>query len=637
MRDSTATGSTSQYQLILDGLPDLLFVVDRGGRIVLINQTLLNALPSLGVEGTPLGRRWREVFPFLPEAEADEIERVFLTGEARRSRVRAPIPGREADFQIARVPLPDSQGTVTEVACLVGDMEEERQREEALKRELRLARAVFESAPFAITVSDLDARIVDANARALQDARLSKREELIGRNAVELIEQSDRARALEYMVHTYREGAVRGIRYFLRRPDNTTHPVEMSTALMRDDQGAPVGYVAFSHDVTEQTLLEERLRQAHRLESMGRFAAGVAHEFNDLIMAIQSFSGFVRESLGEGHSALEDLGEVDKAAVQAEELVRQILAFARQTPSVPKRIDLNQWLQVFARTARQILGPEVASDFALAEGVWPVRVDPTALEQALVHLVVNAQDRMPEGGMLLVRTENASLAPDSPELPPGQEPGDYVRISVVDTGPEIPDGLRARLFEPFWRGLGEGVSEQRRPLGLPVVHGILTQAGGFVEAASSTHGPTELRVYLPRERDLTTRPDSWEGMALLGKETVLLVEDQDMVRAAAARTLRQQGYSVHEARSAEEAVDVLGNPESSIDLVLCDVVLPGQSGVDLARRVWETSPKLPVVLMSGFAPERLLDDTTRPLISGFLEKPFSSRELLKHVRKVLDR
>jgi signal transduction histidine kinase/CheY-like chemotaxis protein len=374
------------------------------------------------------------------------------------------------------------------------------------------------------------------------------------------------------------------------------------------------------------------LLEAQRQETIGQLAGGLAHDFNNLLTSIIGHLAIVREGLPSGSEAADDLGAATEAAERAARLTRQLLTYARRQPSTPRLVDPGAVVSSVDRMAAPLLGPRITRRLSLGGGAWPVLADPALLEQLLLNLVVNARDAMPEGGTLLLELANESLGP-GPRSEDAREAseGEWVRLTVEDTGQGMDPATRARMFEPFFTtkppGKGSG-------LGLSAAQGIVRQVGGTIGVRTAPGQGTRLSVFLPRARGVAeaAAPHPVRPSLPGGTETVLLVEDEPQVRTLASRVLRRRGYAVLTAADGEGALRLTSTGLDGIDLLLTDISMPGMDGRTLARRLRERSPDLAVLFMSGFA-----DAAAGPLEGPLLPKPFTPEVLVERVRETLDR
>ena len=416
-------------------------------------------------------------------------------------------------------------------------------------------------------------------------------------------------------------------------PDGSVHAVnEIGRAFYAED-GTPIRTAGVGIDVTERQQLEMHLRQAQKMEAIGRLAGGVAHDFNNLLTAIVGFGEIASAQLDPGHPACADLEEVLTAARSATSLTRQLLAFSRMQMLQPQILDLNAVVARLEGLLRRTIGDDIRLITRLDPHVGRVSADPGQIDQVVMNLAVNARDAMPHGGTITIATEDVTLDRAYVDTHPGSTAGPQVMIAISDTGAGIPEGVKARLFEPFFttkeQGRGTG-------LGLATVYGIVKQSGGFIWVDTELGRGTTFRIYLPRAARAADEPRPTVPTAEGGSETILLVEDQDRVRAVARATLARNGYVVLQAGNGEEAIRVAAAHGSPIDLLVTDVVMPGMNGRDLARALVGQQPNLRVLFTSGYTDHAIVRDGVIEPGLHFLPKPFSPGGLLREVRLTLD-
>jgi signal transduction histidine kinase/CheY-like chemotaxis protein len=409
--------------------------------------------------------------------------------------------------------------------------------------------------------------------------------------------------------------------------DRVLHTVAVYYPL-RGRAGDTVGVGSIVLDVTELRVLEEQLQRAGRLEAVGLLAGGVAHDFNNLLTVISGHAALALAAMPKGGEGRDDVEGVAHAAERAAEVVRNLLAFARQADLRPRPVDLDSTLRELATLIRPTLGPRVELVHEPGGASGPALVDPVQLQQVLVNLAVNAGDAMPDGGTLTLRT--LTLEAGDEEASVGLRPGRYVGISVADTGTGMDEETLGRVFEPFFTTKG---MERGTGLGLSTAHGIVAQSGGEIRAVSAPGSGSTFTVLLPCA-------DSAPGLAGTtratepgsGSETIMLVEDEDMLRTLAERQLTRLGYTVVCAASGEEALALIAGFEGEIDLVVTDLVIPGLTGQELVRRLRRERPALRVLYMSGSGTVRDESEAADELLA----KPFSLETLGRAVRRELD-
>lgn len=413
----------------------------------------------------------------------------------------------------------------------------------------------------------------------------------------------------------------------LIRKDGSTFWAEAHVGYIRDRAGRPVEMVGVTRDVSERKRLEEQLFRAQKLETIGRLAGGVAHDFNNLLTGIIGHASFARDALQPHSPALDDVEQILQAAERASALIRQLLAFSRTQALAPQVIDLNHLLLDVEKLLHRLLGEDVELAVIPAPDLGLVQVDPAQIEQVLFNLAVNARDAMPAGGTLTIETANVVRAESAAA-------GEYVLLTVSDSGSGLNAEVKAHLFEPFFstKEPGQGIG-----LGLATVYGIVTQHGGDIEVQSEPDRGTTFRIYLPRVFGrLIEEPAPYDHTVVpSGRETVLLAEDDAVVRGLAARTLRALGYTVLEAALGEEALRTAGEHDGPIHLLLTDVVMPRGDGATLAAQVAALRPGIRTLFTSGYAAEGLARYAL-PEDAAFIQKPFTSASLARQVRAVLD-
>jgi PAS domain S-box-containing protein len=444
---------------------------------------------------------------------------------------------------------------------------------------------------------------------------------------------SERARVID----AQRQGdRIRGVQVRWRRKNGTIITAALSGRQVRNDEGEVVAYDMIAEDVTQRRVLEEQLRQSQKMEAIGRLAGGVAHDFNNLLTIILGFTDLVMNGLSEDDPLRSHLADVRQAGESAADLTRQLLAFSRQQVAQPRVVELSDVLMDTDKMLRRLIGEDIALKTALAKTSARVFADRGHLEQVVLNLAVNARDAMPNGGRLTLEVQTAVIDDAYSQLRQPFAPGRYVMLAVSDTGIGMDEDTLEHLFEPFFttkdRGKGTG-------LGLATVYGIVKQAGGYIWVYSEVGLGTTFKVYLPQV-DHAVAPSERVGpgpaRAQQGTETVLVVEDDAMVRDLTCRILEMNGYTVIPASGGDDAIAQAVSREERIHLMVTDVVMPGMSGRDLARRMIEHRPDVKVLYVSGYTNDAVVHHGILEPNIAFLQKPFATSQLLETVRSVLD-
>jgi PAS domain S-box-containing protein len=513
----------------------------------------------------------------------------------------------------------------------------ERQRMELAVRELmERNRALFESIPDGIGVVLLDGRFVDCNDATVRMLEAGSREEVLGHSIFDVLIPAELPRARVWMEQIQTEDIRRLVRITVRGLAGRTFDAQLFCDLLRGEGGAPVGVVMAVRDITDQLSLEAQLRQAQKMEAVGQLAGGVAHDFNNILLGIQGYTGLARDAAGDAPVVRENLDEVLTAAERGGALVRQLLAFSRREALMPVVVSLNDLIDGLVKMVSRLIGEHITLRLELQEDLRGVTADARQLEQALVNLCVNARDAMPEGGTIVIGTENVALDDAFAAAHPWAVSGRYVLVRLADNGTGMPPEAMEHLFEPFFttkrpdRGTG---------IGLATVYGIVKQHKGLIHCESVPGAGTSFFLYFPATEmlppSLPVLPSAPADPAG-GSETLLIAEDDAMVRALVSRILRKAGYRVLAAADGAEALAVFSAHGADVALALIDVVMPGMNGQALAQALRKVRPSLPVLFSSGYD-FHLLDDA---LEAGeklaIVHKPYHPQDLLRVVREALD-
>jgi len=501
-------------------------------------------------------------------------------------------------------------------------------------------RDCFENAKDAIYVHDLNGRYTMVNKAGEALIGYTREEilqmnisDVVPPNSLEKIQARLQKKLTDHVPTIYEVEAI--------RKDGSRVPVEVSSRLIFEN-GVPVAVQGSARDITERKRAEEKLRasqlqlqQSQKLEAIGQLAGGVAHDFNNLLTAILGYTDLSLRRTNVDDSIRRNLEETRKAAERAASLIRQLLAFSRKQILEPKVLDLNVVVRDMHKMLTRLIGENIDLATRQATDLGIVKADPCQVEQIIMNLVVNARDAMPRGGKVTIETANITISETDAMKHVSVKPGPYVMLAVSDTGTGIDEETQARIFEPFFttKEVGKGTG-----LGLSTVYGIVKQSGGNIWVYSEPGVGTVFKVYLPRiEAAERSAKPILETTIFHGSETILVVEDEDVVRGLTRRILAEAGYNVLDTRSGEEAIRLCRDYRGPIDLLLTDVVMPEISGREVAGAVQELRPDTRVLFMSGYTDEAIVRHGVLDANVEFIQKPFTWARLGKKVRDVLDR
>jgi signal transduction histidine kinase len=451
---------------------------------------------------------------------------------------------------------------------------------------------------------------------------------------MESIHPEDRDRALSAFVAGSEQGSPSDHEYRIVKPDGAVRWIHDRGYPVRDAQGRVIMFTGVATDVTERKALEAQLLQAQKMEAVGRLAGGIAHDFNNLLMAITGYGELMRAKVLKDDPLYGYLENILKAGDRAAALTQQLLTFSRQKVVHPQVIDLNRVVLDLEPMLRRLIGEDLDLEVVTDRRLGAVKADPDQMGQVIMNLVVNARDAMPQGGRLTLKTAPVNFTVGCHSRFGLTPPGPYVMLEVQDTGVGMDEATQAHVFEPFFttKEPGKGTG-----LGLSTVYGIVRQSGGYLDLASEPGAGSTFTIYLPCLEAIVSPPKAKIPItaSFRGEETVLLVEDEDVLRGLLAKFLRLYGYSVLEARHGGEALLTCERHPGPIHLMVTDVVMPQMSGRELADRLAPLRPEMKVLYMSGYTEDALVQHGVADLSVAFLQKPFRPIELARRVHAVL--
>jgi len=508
----------------------------------------------------------------------------------------------------------------------------------AAQENLRLSEANFRSlvtnAPYGICSCDATGKILDANPAFLELLGLTSANDVIGQHIYSLYADSEQWFDLADLLRS--SAPFRGLTAEWKRKTGTT-VVRVSGRSVSNGREEGIVFEIFAEDVTERRALEQQLRQSQKMEAVGRLAGGIAHDFNNLLMVISGYSEFLLERLGGEPHLRGPAQEIASASERASSLTRQLLAFSRKQMLAPRIVNLNDIATENLKMLTRMIGEDIDLVMTPGENLWSVRADAGQIEQVIMNLAVNARDAMPSGGKLTIETSNVTLDEEYARIHAPLRPGDYVMVSISDTGAGMDPDTQQHIFEPFFTTKGP----KGTGLGLSTVYGIVKQSGGYIWVFSELGRGTTFKIYLPRvastgetAAQVITKVEFQKVEP--GTETILVVEDEANLRYLARQYLEKQGYRVIEAADGAVAMQIAVAHEGVIHLLLTDVIMPGMNGRELAQRISEIRPNVKVLYMSGYTENVIGQDGMLDAGVRLLQKPFNLRDLKSKVREVLD-
>lgn len=623
-----------RLRLLVDNIHDAVVTEDLNQRIIFANERFLELFETRRAD--VLGRKLEEFIHSEDRALGRDRPDHRLNGSLVPIRIefRGQRRGGNPLFLESSLVPVRLGGLLLGYQSVIRDITERRRAEERRRELVQRLEFFVNNMPLGCIVFDLEDRIVEWNQAATRIFGWTG-EEAFGRNGIELLASpelwpsllstSDELQQTKTTNHGYNQNLTK---------DRGVIDCEWFNTSLIDHDGRVVALASMVLDITERKSLEAQLRQSQKMEAVGVLAGGVAHDFNNLLSIILGNISMAQLRLGPGHGAERGLRDAERAADRAAGLVRQLLGFSRKSRSEPRPTSLNACVEETLVLLGGMLDPLIAVEVSTEPELWLVEVDPDQIHQVLVNLCMNARDAMPEGGALSIRTSHCVIEEQYCRAHPDARPGEFVELSVADTGHGMDAATTARIFEPFFttKELGKGTG-----LGLAMVYGIIRQHGGWVVVKSEPGQGSAFQILLPRTQTaMVTAVEPGAGAAAGGgPETILLVDDEEMIVRLGRAILEAHGHRVLEARDGVEALEVFARHQSEIDLVVLDMMMPRKGGRETLEELQRLAPELPVVLASGYAPV----GPDEPLALGakaYLQKPYRPTDLAQTIRRVLD-
>ena len=660
---------------VLENIHDAVLVMDETDRIVELNPA--GGLMLGDQPGALIGRHIESAFSKWPH-----IVSVYKNNEKAQTEIEMKTGDEQRFVDLSVLPLYDKSRSLKGKLMVIRDITDRRLAEDALRaahghlehkvkertEELervneKLRREIInkERAEKTIRENEEKYRLLAENATdviwtmdlglnityvspSVYDLRGFTPEEAVKHKLPELMSPESVSRLMDRVAEDLKRIRETGqkspepevLEIELYRKDGSTVITETTASFVLDDDGRPYAILGVTRDISERKGLEDQLVQAQKMEAIGRLAGGVAHDFNNQLMVIMNVNSMVGKIIPEDNERAKKMLDISvKASEKARALTAQLLAFSRKQVVEPAVLDLNQVLEDIKKLLGRMIGEDVKVTYKLSPDLGYVLIDPVQIEQVIMNLSVNARDAMPEGGSLVFETGNVRLDPNGLDPRLEIKPGNYVMLAVSDNGEGMDKATLEHIFEPFYttKKKGEGTG-----LGLAMVYGIVKQAGGAVHVYSEPGRGTTFKIYLERvDEDAKKQEKKETEKAQGGHECILLVEDEELVRDSTTAFLADYGYNVIKAESGEEAVEIFNEKCSSIKIVITDVIMTGMNGAELADKIKRLDPDSRILFMSGYTDNIIARHGVLEKGVDFIQKPFTTEEMLKKVRKILDR
>ncbi|HWG57912.1 MAG TPA: PAS domain S-box protein [Candidatus Acidoferrales bacterium] len=622
------------FQLIGENAADMIAIVDMHGRRI-YNSVSYQRVLGYTEEELRASLAFQQIHPDDRERVQRAAEEARVTGVGRTLEYRIRHKNGEwLTLESTSSVIRDPKGEPERLVIVNRNITERKRAEEALFQSEASFRSMMEDAPYGIYRATPEGKLLLVNPSLQKmlgyesgDGLLKTRLETdVFRNPGEYQRMKEALAA---------GNELKDVEWEWNRSDGTSITVRCSGHAARDPRSALAYFEIFVQDVTEKRVLERQLRMAQKMEAIGRLSGGIAHDFNNLLGVIIGYSGVLKKSLKPADPCYEHTVEIEKAGQRAASLTRQLLAFSRQQVLTPTVLNLNTLVADMQRMLPRLLGEDIHVSASLAPDLGSVKADQSQIEQTIMNLAVNSRDAMPAGGKLRIETSNVTLDAAYTRTHPGSRAGEYVLLTISDSGTGMDPETLTHIFEPFFttKELGKGTG-----LGLATVYGVVKQSNGYIWVESTPGEGASFQIYLPRHAEEAAAPAELKPEAArkpAGAKHILLVEDAEALRKLAQALLEGNGFHVTPAASAEDALEIVATQPLKFDLLLTDVVMPGMNGHALAEHLSARHPGFKVLFMSGYSDSFMLGHgALRPGVN-LLHKPFTEAVLLAKVHEAL--
>ncbi len=618
------SGLSQYFDTLCMSFDEIVIFFDIHGSILFANQQLSNKLGYHANEIPEL--HFDQLFPRKNKKYLD----ILIKAKTDNKPLRFELPvqtknGRLIPGAITISKLEAENGTL--YLAIIRDITSHKR----LEVEISMMSHALKNVSEALSVFNLEGKIIFVNDAFVRIYGYQK-EELIGQPMEKFHYVKEFPSGFRHIIKSTLEGKWQG-ELKARRKNDQPFVISFRTSLVSDDEGMPVVIVGVAQDITEKKELEEQLRQSQKMEAIGQLAGGIAHDFNNLLTVIEGYTEMLIQSPN-AQSAVGYGRQIKKAAERATALTRQLLAFSRRQILQPKVLDINALVNEISQLLQRLIGEDVELRTQLDSQILPIKADRNQIEQILMNMAVNARDAMPNGGVLTIQTGMELLDEEYVRHNPEVRPGYYVKLTISDTGVGIEKDIQTRIFEPFFTTKGKS---RGTGLGLATVYGIVKQSEGHICLQSEPGKGTRFDIFIPAVNDEIPSETVVENKqdAVKGNETILVVEDEFLVRELVCDTLRNHGYTVLEATNGKEAIEIFKENMDGIDLVLTDVIMPEMSGRKLLENLKEKRPKLKSLYMSGYTDDAIIKQGVLAPGMFYIQKPFTPRSLLYKIQEVI--
>jgi PAS domain S-box-containing protein len=625
--ESSLNEQTNLLRTLIDGLPDIVALQRGDHTIEFYNQAGYNFLDKSPDEVN--GRKCFTLIGRDSVCEGCATSKALLT--KRTEVAERYLPDKDIWLEARAIPVLDRNGEASQVVEVLRDVTERKLAEDALRLSEERYRALFEDSRDAVLVTSRDGRFIAVN-QSFCDLFGYERAELDHLSMTRFYANPSDRKAFQQAIE--KTGSIQDFPVELRKRDGDKIAALFTASVRYGQSGEILGYQGTIRDMTERRSLEKQLLQAQKLESIGALAGGIAHDFNNLLQVVLGYSDMMLFDKKASDPDFEGLHAIRQAGRDGADLAKRILAFSRRLEPNARPVNLNNEIKRIEKMLTRTVSKMIEIEMLLSDNLMTVNADPGQMEQILLNLAINAQHAMPDGGLLTIETSNIFLDEEYCRTHVEAAPGYYAVMRVSDTGQGIEKDVVHRIFEPFFSTKGPG---QGTGLGLSMVYGIVKSHKGHITCYSEPGYGTTFKIYLPAiVHEIEPDAASTRQMPAFGAETILLVDDEDLVRNLGEKILAARGYTVLTAANGIEALEVYRSNQGKIDLVILDLMMPQMGGRQCLGELLKIDPKVIVVIASGYSVKGRARDDIAAQAKGFITKPYDTREILGVVRDVLD-